>query len=177
MAHFGYRLFVDVTEDQKRALCAAISTASVIVKPHSSSLAFIKGACTVGLYSLFRAMVSTNIDHALLIGYGMKMPYADALFLDHLNEPNHRKRFDIGRNIVTESIPVFSITAEHCLAKVYPMFGNLGAGCGSTSLELPATRNEVQSATIKYYLRVLHHIKAFVITMDILKLSGVCELS
>ena len=107
----------------------------------------------------------------------MKTPYADTLFLDHLNELNHRKRFDIGRNIVTESIPVFSITAEHCLAKVYPMFGNLGAGCGSTSLELPATCNEVQSATIKYYLRVLHHIKAFGITMDILKLSGVCELS
>lgn len=31
-------LFVNVTEDQKKALCAAISTASVIVKPHSSSL-------------------------------------------------------------------------------------------------------------------------------------------
>lgn len=42
IAHFGYRLFINVKEDQKRALYTAISTTSVIVKPHPSSFGIKK---------------------------------------------------------------------------------------------------------------------------------------
>ena len=43
IAHFGYRVyFINVNEDQKRALYTAISTTSVIVKPHPSSFGIKK---------------------------------------------------------------------------------------------------------------------------------------
>lgn len=80
IAEFGYRLFVNISTSQKIALCTEISNSGITVKPHSSRLAFVRGRCTIGLYILIRAMVATKITNTLMIGYGMKMPYAEKSF-------------------------------------------------------------------------------------------------
>ena len=89
IAEFGYRLFVNISTSQKIALRTEISNSDVTVKPHSSHLAFVRGRCTIGLYILIRAicMVATKITNTLMIGYGMKMPYAESLFVDESEGP------------------------------------------------------------------------------------------
>ena len=47
------------------------------------------------------------------------------------------------------------------------MFGDMGAGYDSTSLNIPSSNGEVQSLTLKCYPRILHHLKATGITMDL----------
>ena len=169
IAEFGYRLFVNISTSQKIALCTEISNSGITVKPHSSCLAFIRGRCTIGLYILIRAMVATKITitNTLMIGYGMKMPYAESLFVDESEGPPHLRRFDIGRNVEANSIPVFGISQRHSHATVFPMFGNMGARFGSISLQLLPSSSYVQSLTIKCYPRILHYLKGTCITMDL----------
>ena len=134
------------------------------MKPHTSRLVFIRGRCTIGLYTLIHTLVATNITNTLLIGYGIKITYVECFFLDHFDGPNQTRRFDIGRNVDTGSIPVFGITDQHCGDS---MFGDMGAGYGSTLLNIPSSNSEVQSLTLKCYPRILHHFKATGITMDL----------
>ena len=167
IAEFGYRLFVNISTSQKIALCTEISNSGVTVKPHSSRLAFVRGRCTIRLYILIQAMVATKITNTLMIGYGIKMSYAESLFIDELEGPPHRRRFDIGRNVEANSIPVFGISQWHSHATLFPMFGNMGAGFGSISLQLLPSSSHVQSLTIKCYPRILHYLKGSRITMDL----------
>lgn len=88
IAEFGYRLFVNISTCQKQALCDEINKYGITIKPHTSSLAFITGRCTIGLYTFIHTLVATKITNTLMIGYGMKMPYVECLFLDHFDGPN-----------------------------------------------------------------------------------------
>ena len=166
IAEFGYRLFVNICPHQKVALCNEISKSGVTVKPHTSRLVFIRGRCTIGLYALIRALVATNINNTLLIAYSKKISYAECLFLDHFDGPNQTRRFDIGRNVDTCSIPIFGITKQNSGDKIFPMFGNMGTGYGSILHQIPSSNNQVESLTLKCYPRILHHLKATGITMD-----------
>lgn len=97
------------------------------------------------------------------------MPYPDALFLDHPEGTRSYQTFQYWAKHSHAIYTRFSVTADNCFAKVYPMFGDLGAGYGSTSLDIPATSNEIQLVTMKCYPRLLHNIKASGITMELPK--------
>lgn len=113
---------------------------------------------------LVRALQKVNITYVTLVSYGMKMNYADCLFIDVFNGPDIPKRFDIGRNVSTPSIPLFDLSEKTVRGTIYPMFGNLGAGYGSVELILDAQTNGMQSLKLKYYARLMRYLKANRIT-------------
>jgi len=120
----------------------------------------------MGLYVLTRALLAVNITTITLAAYGMKIPYNDVLFLDTMTKPDvtTQIKYDIGRNVNTSTIPLFGF--DHCVGTVFPMFGDLGAGYGSICISLTPPSNRIDSVTMKCYPRILHHIKAQGITME-----------
>ena len=72
---------------------------------------------------LVRALQKVNITYVTLVSYGMKMNYADCLFIDVFNGPDTLRRFDIGRNASTPSIPLLYLSDRTVTGTIYPMFG------------------------------------------------------
>ena len=139
IAEFGWKIFVLLSSILKIQLCQATIEQGVVVIPHQSPHAFIKGKRTISLQMLVRALQKVNITYVTLVSYGMKMNYADCLFINVFNGPDIPRCFDIGRNVSTPSIPLFDLSEKTVRGTINPMFGNLGAGYGSVELILDAT--------------------------------------
>lgn len=62
-----------------------------------------------GLYMLLRALLAGGVSVIMMMGYGMKMPIDELLFVDELKTPWEAPpaRYDIGRNIDSDQIPLF----------------------------------------------------------------------
>ena len=98
------------------------------------------------------------------------MPYAERLFWTILMNLIKQDALTLGEMLIYTyigSILVFGTTDQHSGDKIFPMFGDMGAGYGSTLLNIPSSNNQVQSLTLKCYPSILHHLKATVITMDL----------
>ena len=72
----------------KVRLCKAIIAQGVVIIPHPSQHAFIKGKSTISLQMLVRGLQKVNIPYVTLVAYGMKMNYADCLFIDVFKRPD-----------------------------------------------------------------------------------------
>ena len=148
----------------KKCLCMAINQSSVVIQPHPSQYVFCKGKCTVSLQTLVSGLQAAGIQHVTLVAYGMKMNYSECLFFDEFNGLALQRRYDIGRNISTKSIPVFGLFDVQ--GTVYPVFDNLGAGYGSVEIPLDSPNNRLYSITLKCYPRLLHQLKSHKLTIN-----------
>ena len=164
IVEFGWRLFALMNSAIKKCLCMAISQSSVVIQPHPSQYVFCKGKCTVSLQTLVSGLQAAGIQHVTLVAYGMKMNYSECLFFDEFNDLALQRRYDIGRNISTKSIPVFGLFDVQ--GTVYPVFDNLGAGYGSVEIPLDSPNNRLYSITLKCYPRLLHQLKSHKLTIN-----------
>ena len=139
--------------------------------PHGLDYVFSIGKATIGLYMLARALIAAGVTTIRLIVFGMIMPYAECLYLDVLKGPRVFRRFDVGRNVSGAVIPLFSISQGH-RGKLFPMLGDMGAGYGSIMLKTQITSPRIESANLKCYANIVHHIKALGITLTIPKTNN-----
>ena len=74
---------------------------------------------------LVKALLHAKVECVTLAAYGMKVPYNDLSFLDEMPNKDSEEtiRYDIGRNVSQESIPVLTSNYQ---SSIYPMFGDLG---------------------------------------------------
>ena len=117
---------------------------------------------------LARALLAGGVNYVMLTAYGMKMPIDVVEFIDELKclRLAPPARYDVGRNVNTNSIPVFGLDIG-LNDDVFGMFGDLRAEYGSVRLTFEIDDERVDSIAVKIYPRLLHFIKSSHITMDI----------
>ena len=160
----GYRIYAYIDERSKIELCARITVAGVTLIPHSCPTILCTGTSTgtitIGLQTLARCIIQCQINVLYLVGYGMKAPYTDYMYLIRIRPPSVITqcscRYDLGRQVMVPYIPLFGIE-DGIQGTVY---GMLNLQDGSVSLNIECEEENVQGITLKVYPRIIHYLKA-----------------
>ena len=180
ICEFGWRIFGNITKQQKILFCRSLYNLGITAIPHQCRLILTKGQLTVGLHIISRGLLGAGVRSIYLTAYGMKIMLAELQFLNNIQTPsNLTARYDIGVNVDTNYIPLFNILPSY-EGKVYPM---LLTEYGSVSIEMQTNSSDF-TVQLKCYPRVIHFLKAYGLTMNIpctnrgmtTKLKTICSI-
>ena len=104
----GYTIMVKMTTAQKTTCCEHISTHRPLVLPSTSSVIFSIGLILVGIHLIMNSLHAASIEDVAIFGFGMKTPVEHLDLIPFPTTHQRLRRFDLGRSVTLEDIPVFT---------------------------------------------------------------------